>query len=292
MPANDYDLYVDFHSPDANIAARERAPMLDQERAWAHYRASVHTSGWLQWTVIPLAIGPVLPALVLFLGIWVYQGLFDPDFDIDRYGAHTLGWLAAGTVLFVAGWVAWNRHRARHDPRLRYWRDMPEHGEVELERHTLIRGVSLWSLDYDPDRCHIPQWLGERIQEMPDSGVSQWILTQTAEGQWLVLRHFIAGSFAGYGKTVQPPASKHLQVHRDLAIAFAPRTNISLGLRFSGMPIELACTDYWLSAPELERLDDAAHHWKFFAPDRYGVVNPIEVPWIEALVAKAQAKAA
>ncbi|NWE73114.1 hypothetical protein HX857_30850 [Pseudomonas gingeri] len=288
MPANEHEFYLRFHTPDARIIARDPSPMLPQEQAWARYQARVHTSGWLEWLILPLVMGTWLPALLLWIVLSLYQWLLAPDFDPARHWPVIVAGLVTSTLLLVGGWVAWNRRCAAQDPRLRYWQAMPEAGEVELEQHRLVSAISLWSNDFDPDRHQIPQWIDGQIREMPDSGISEWVLARTVEGRWLVLRQRIAGTFRGYGTQVRPTADRHWQLSHELAIVFAPRTNLSLGMRCSAAPLLVTRTDYWQNPDELARLTAAAHHWTFFAPDRYAVVNPADVPWIEALVARAR----
>ncbi|MBO1537056.1 hypothetical protein [Pseudomonas sp. OA65] len=284
-----YNLFTRFQTPDPGIGPRERAPMLAQELAWARERATMHRFSWVVVLVPPLCLGPVLPGIVFLLGLLAYQGLSAPGVDLDRIIGASFGWLVLATLLFMAAWIVHNVWRDTRDPTKRYWASMPDQGLVELEHHTLVSGICLWSNDYDPDCNTLMQWSDGKVKYVQDSGVSQWILARTAAGHWLVLKEQFSGDFS-YGRVGQMPASdKLLQPRQELAIAFAPGTNLPLGRRFDGAPMPLMDTPYWLSADELKRLDEAAHHWNFLPPNRYGVVNDQDAAWVQRLVDRAQA---
>ena len=289
MSDDTYSLYIRFQTPDPDIGPRERAPMLAQELAWARDRATMHRFSWIIVLVPPLCLGPVLPGIAFALGLLVYQGLSAPGVDLDRIAGASLDWLVLATLLFVAAWVLHNFLRDTRDRTKRYWQSMPDQGLVELEHHTLICGINLWSNDYDPDCNTLMQWSNGKVKYVQDSGVSQWILAKTAAGHWLVLKEEFSGGF-NYGRVGKMPASdKQLQPLQQLAIAFAPGTNLQLGRRFDGAPMPLVETPYWLSADELKRLDETAHHWHFLPPNRYGVVNDEDAAWVQRLLDRAQA---
>ncbi len=159
MADNDYELYERFHTPDPRIAERERVAMSPEEKAWALYKGSLHRSGWLEWLILPVVIGLWAPMVCIVLVLLAYQALFAPEFDPQRHGEAIFTAMLLSTLLLFVVWVAWNRHRALHDPRLLYWRDLPEVAEVELERHTLVSAFSLWSSDYDPDNPQVARWV-------------------------------------------------------------------------------------------------------------------------------------
>jgi hypothetical protein len=289
MSDDTYSLYIRFQTPDPAIGPREPAPMLAEELAWARDRATMHRFSWIMVLVPPLCLGPVLPGIAFSLGLLVYQGLSAPGVDLDRIAGASLDWLVLATLLFTAGWVLHNFLRDTRDRTKRYWQSMPDQGLVELEHHTLICGINLWSNDYDPDCNTLMQWSNGELKCVQDSGVSQWILAKTVAGHWLVLKEQFAGNFS-YGRVGQMPASdKQLQPLQQLAIAFAPGTNLQLGRRFDGAPMPLVDTPYWLSADELKRLDEAAHHWNFLPPNRYAVINDQDAAWVQRLVDRAQA---
>lgn len=289
MSDDSYTRYIRFQTPDPGIAPREQAPMLAQEKAWAYERASGHRFSWIAVLLPPLCFGPVLPGLAFLLGLLLYRSLFAADLDIDRIVGISYGWLALATLLFMAAWVLRNYLRDTRDPTKRYWQSMPDEGLVELEHHSLESGINLWSSDYDPDCNTVMQWKNGKLESVQDSGVSQWVVARTAAGHWLVLKEQFPGSFS-YGREGKMPApDKHMHLGQELAIAFAPGTNLALGRRFSGAPMPLVNTPYWLSADELKRLAEVAHHWTFFPPDRYAVVNQQDAEWVQRLVDKAQA---
>jgi len=289
MSDDTYARYMRFQTPDPAIGARERAPMLAQEQAWACEHGAMHRFSWLAVLVPPLCFGPMLPPIAWLLGLLLYQALFAPGLDVDRIVGDSLGWLVVAMLLFTTAWALRNFLRDKHDPTKRYWQSMPGQGLVELERHTLVSGFSLWSNDYDPDCNTLMQWADGKLVPVQDSGVSQWVLARTAEGRWQALKEQFAGNFA-YAREGQMPArDKQLQPREQLAIAFAPGTNLSLGRRFDGPLIPVEDTGYWLSAEELRRLVEVAHHWMFYPPDRYGVVNERDAEWVGRLVQRAQA---
>ncbi|SCZ18900.1 MULTISPECIES: hypothetical protein [unclassified Pseudomonas] len=289
MSDDTYTLYMRFQTPDPGIGPRERVPMLEQELAWARERATMHRFSWIMVLVPPLCLGPVLPGIAFLLGLLVYQGLSAPGVDLDRIVGDSLGWLVLATLLFMAAWVLHNYLRDKRDPTKRFWQSMPDQGLVELEHHTLVSGISLWSNDYDPDCNTLMQWTDGKLKCVQDSGISQWILAKTAAGHWLVLKEQFSGDFS-YGRVGQMPApNKLLQPRQQLAIAFAPGTNLQLGRRFDGARMPLVQTPYWLSADELKRLEEAAHHWNFLPPNRYGVINDQDAAWVQRLVDRAQA---
>ncbi|WP_213939356.1 hypothetical protein [Pseudomonas sp. dw_612] len=289
MSDDSYTRYIRFQTPNPGIAPREQAPMLAQEKAWAYERASGHRFSWIAVLLPPLCFGPVLPGIVCLLGLLLCRSLFAPDLDIDRVIGNSFGWLALATLLFMGAWGFRNFWRDTRDPTKRYWQSMPDQGLVELERHTLESGTSLWSSDYDPDCNSVMQWKNGKLESMQDSGVAQWVVARTSAGHWLVLKEQFPGSFS-YGREGKMPApDKQLQPTQELAIAFAPGTHLALGRRFSGAPMPLVDTSYWLSADELKRLAEVAHHWIFFPPDRYAVVNQPDAEWLHRLMDKAQA---
>ncbi|CAN1601187.1 hypothetical protein [Pseudomonas mediterranea] len=285
-----YTQYIRFWTPDSGIGPREQAPMLPQEQAWAHDYAAHHRFNWIAVLMPPLCFGPLLPPIAFLLGLLLYRTLFAPGLDLDSIIGESLGWLAVAVVLFTTAWALRNFLRDKHDPTKRYWQSMPDQGVVELERHTLVSGFCLWSSDFDPDCNTLMLWVNDKIVHMQDSGVSQWILARTEAGHWLVLKEQFPGNFT-YARIGQAPApAKQLQPRAQLAIAFAPGTQLPLGRRFDGAPIPLIDTSYWLSGDELKRLAEAAHHWTFFPPDRYAVINEQDAEWVQRLVAQAQAR--
>lgn len=236
MSDDTYSLYIRFQTPDPDIGPRERVPMLEQELAWAREHATMHRFSWIMVLVPPLGLGPVLPGIAFSLGLLVYQGLSAPGVNLDRIVEASLDWLVLATLLFMAVWVLHNYLRDKRDPTKRYWQSMPDQGLVELEHHTLVCGVNLWSNDYDPDCNTLMQWTDGKLKCVQDSGVSQWILAKTAAGHWLVLKEQFSGDFS-YGREGQMPApDKLLQPRQQLAIAFAPAqtcnwAGVSMGRR-------------------------------------------------------------
>lgn len=276
-----------FHTPSPTLPPRETAPMLPEERARAQACAESERFNWIAVLVAPLCFGPILPFLAYIVGLLLYRTLFDARLDIDHILETTYVWLVLATALFTTAWVLLNIRHARRDDTKRYWRGLPARGEVELERHTLVTATNLWSNAYDPDCNTLTIWNGERLEDAYDSGITQWLLATTTDGHLLVLKKHFPGTFTYAREAKQPAPGKHLHPLAQLAIAFAPRTNLTLGQRFEGAPLSVRNTGYWLSNDELERLTDAAHHWAFAPPDRYGVVNGQEAAWLQQLVDKA-----
>lgn len=278
-----------FHTPNPNLPPRDTAPMLPEERARAQECAASERFSWLTVCVAPLCFGPILPFLAYIVGLLCYRTLFDAHLDIDHLLETTYVWLVPATLLFTAAWVLLNIRHAKRDATKRYWRTLPERGEVELERHTLVTATNVWSNAYDPDCNTLSIGNGERLEDAYDSGITQWLLATTTAGHWLVLKKDYPGTFSYAREAKQPGPKKHLQAHAEVAIAFAPRTNLTLGQRFDGAPIPVHNTAYWLSTDELQRLTEAAHHWAFAPPDQYGVVNAQDAAWLQQLVDKAKA---
>lgn len=282
-------LYWRFQTPDPGIGPREQAPMLAQEHAWARERAAGHRLSWIEVLLPPLCFGVFLPSLAFLLGLCLLKALFVPGLDVDRLIGNSFGWQALATLVFVVMWALRNYLRDTRDPTKRYWQSMPERGVVELERHALVSGTRLWSSDFDPDCNTLMQWKNGRLEPTQSSGVSQWIIAMTTAGHWLVFKDEYPGDFT-YDRVGRMPApDKQLHPSQDVAFAFAPGTHLALGRRFDGEPLPLTHTAYWLSAEELKRLVDIAHHWTFFPPDRYGVVNAQDAPWVQRLLDKAHA---
>jgi hypothetical protein len=289
MSDDSHTQFFRFQTPDPGIGPREQSPMLPQELAWARERAFMHRFSWFVVLLPPLSMGFVLPGLAYLTILGLVQKLFAPELDVDRIVGDSLGWLALVTVLFVAGWALSNYLRDSRDPTKRYWQSLPGQGLVELERHTLVSGISLWANDFDPDCNSLTLWKNDKLVSVQSSGVSQWILAMTAAGHWLVLKDEFPGDFC-YGREGRmPEKGKQMQPRQQLAIAFAPGTQVSLGQRFEGEPVPLVETPYWMSADEIKRLTEAAHHWIFFPPDRYAVVNTEDARWVQRLVDRAQA---
>ena len=263
--------------------------MLPHELAQARERASMHDFSWLVVLVPPLSMGLVLPGLAFLAILGLVQKLFAPDLDVDRIIGDSLGWLALVTALFVAAWILSNCRRDSRDPTKHYWQSMPDRGQVELERHTLVSGISLWANDVDPDCSTVMLWQDDKLVRAQSSGVSQWVLAMTTAGHWLVLKEEFPGDFCHGRKGRMPSPDKQMKPRQHLAIAFAPGTQLMLGQRFDGTPVPLVETPYWMSADEIKRLTEAAHHWVFFPPDRYGVVNHRDAGWVQRLADRAQA---
>lgn len=289
MKANPHTLFTRFQTPDPQIAPREQAPMLAQELAWAQLHAAMHRFSWVIVLVPPLVFGSVLPGLAFLVGLLVYRALVDSRVDLDHIVGNAFTGVALATVLFMVAWALHNYLRDKRDPTKRYWHTMPSRGLVELERHTLLSATCLWSNDYDPDCNTVMQWRDGELQSRQDSGVTQWLLATTATGHWLVLKKEFPGDFFSYAREGDVPAEdQHLQPLQELAIAFAPGTHMSLGLRFSGAPLPVVNTPYWLDNHELKKLIEVAHHWVFAPPARYAVVDEHDVGWLKQLLAKAQ----
>lgn len=291
MPMTDepHTRFMRFHTPDPRIAGRERAPMSAEELAWAKEHAERHQFSWLAVLLPPLIFGPVLPGIALLVGLLLYRWAFDQGLDVDGILEGSSVWVGLATVLFTAVWALRNYWRDKRDPTNLYWQTMPAQGLVELERHTLVAGTSVWGNDYDPDINSLMLWQDGELKRVQHSGVSQWVVAKTAAGHLLVLTQGFAGDFSYAREGRMPDARTHLQPCEELAIAFAPGTNQPLGQRFSGAPIPLVDTAYWLAADERRRLIEVAHHWAFFPPDRYAVVNERDAAWVQRLVEKAQA---
>jgi len=291
MNEDPYTRYWRFHTPDPDIAPREQAPMLAEEQAWAYERARGQRFDWLTVLMAPLCLGAILPFLVFLTGLWLLSATFMPTLAVDRIVGSTFGWQVLVTLTVIGAWGLRNYLRDRRDPVIRYWAAMPGQGLVELERHRLVAGTCLWVSDFDPDCNTLTQWKDGEWSSTQSSGVSQWIVATTAAGHWLVLKEEYAGNFTYNRVGCMPALDKQLHPAQNLAVAFAPRTNVMLGRRFDGEPIPLTRTTYWLSADEHKRLTELAHHWHFFPPDRYGVINPQDAAWVQRLVDKAQASA-
>ena len=287
MNDDTYERYIRFHTPDPQIAPREQAAMLAEDQAWVEQYARMHRFSWLTVLLPPLCFAPVLPGLAFLLGLLLYRTLVDPGLDIDRIVGNSFGGLALATLLFMAAWVLRNFLRDKHDRTNAYWQSMPEQGLVELERHSLVSGTSLWSNNYDPECNTLMQWTNDTLESVQDSGVTQWVLAKTTAGHWRVLKKGYTGHFSYEREGHMPAPDKQLQPLQELTIAFAPGTNIPLGQRFSGAPIPLVNTPYWMSRDELTHLIEIAHHWTFFPPDRYAVVNAQDAAWVQRLVDKA-----
>lgn len=277
--------YERFHTPSDDIAAREVAAMSDEERARARSAGTVHVRSWLTILMLPVVVGPVIPVLAYLLGMLAYHGTVDPTFDMDRAVDGTAVTIIWVTALFIAAWIGLNWCVATYGTRQRYWREMPSNGHVELERHTLCSAIVVWSDDYDPEPLYVDEWIDGKLKSSR-TRLRQWILARTSVGHWLVLDHRIAAD-NWYAPPTFPSETKRLIPRRELAIAFAPRTHIRIGLRWSGPAAPLAVTSYLLARAECERLSAAAHHHAFFPPDQYGVVGPADADWVGELAAKA-----
>lgn len=274
-----------FHTPSDEVASREVAAMSDEEQARAKSAATVHVRNWLAILLMPLAFGPWVPMFAYMLSILAYRGMFDPTFDIDRAVVQAAVPAIWATALFIAAWIGLNWCIATYGTRQRYWREMPFERRVELERHTLSSAIVVWSDDYDPEPLYVEEWIDGKLKSSR-AGVTQWILARTSAGHWLVFDHRLAAD-SWCGPPTLPSETRRLTPGRELAIAFAPRTNIRIGLRIDGPAAPLTLTSYLLSHTECQRLAAVAHHCNFFPPEQYGVVDPSDADWVEELAAKA-----
>ncbi|SEM42128.1 hypothetical protein SAMN05518845_12470 [Variovorax sp. YR750] len=282
MEHSDYRQYEAFHTPDPRIAPRCSVQMNPQEQARAQSKAVVHVPGWIEILLAPLLVGSWIP-LLLFAGVALLSGTDGDTLISDR--ASDLLW---ATILFIGAWIVKNWLTSRYGARARYWREMPLHGQAEQEPHTLRFAMVLWSDERDPEGNYVEEWIDGKLKTLAGSGTRQWILAKTATDSWLVLSHLASGESILHERLSFPISQKRLQPMQELAIVFAPRTNICLGLRFSGPAVPLVLTCYLLSGQETQDLARAAHHWKFFPPHRYGVVDPAEAAWVDALAARAR----
>lgn len=282
-----YKQMIRFETPDPAIGPREQSPMLPEEAARARERASMHRFSWVMVLAAPVSVGLMLPSLAFVIGLGLVEKWFVPGLDVDRIIDGSWGWQVLATVLFIGGWASSNYRRDSRDPTKRYWHSMPDEGVVELERHTLVSGISLWSCDDNPEALSLTLWQDDKLVRVQSCGVSQWILAMTSAGHWLVLTEEIPGVFR-HGQARRMPASDlRMKPQQQLAIAFAPGTQLMLGQRFDGAPLPLTESSYWLSADEFSRLAEASHRWGFFPPDRYAVVNDRDAGWVQRLVDKA-----
>ncbi|WP_434563257.1 hypothetical protein [Pseudomonas sp. Z4-20] len=282
-----YKQKLRFQTPDPGFGPREQSPMLPQEAAWARERAFMHRFSWVMVLAAPVSIGLMLPSLAFVIVLGLVEKWFVPGLDIDRIIVGSWGWQVLATVLFVAGWALSNYRRDSRDPIKRYWQSMQDRGVVELERHTLISGISLWANDVDPDCSSVMQWKNDTLVREQASGVSQWILAMTTAGHWLVLREEFPGAFRHGPVGRMPAPDERMKPRQQLAITFVPGTQVTLGERFDGAPLPLTDSSYWMSADEFSRLAEASHRWTCLPPDRYAVVNDRDADWVQRLVATA-----
>jgi hypothetical protein len=288
MSDDSHAQFFRFETPDPGIGPREQSPMLPEELARARERASMHRFSWVMVLAAPVSVGLMLPSLAFVIGLGLVEKWFAPGLDIDRIIEGSWGWQALVTVLFIAGWASSNYRRDSRDPTKRYWQSMPDRGLVELERHTLISGISLWASD-NPEHDSLMLWQNDKLVRVQSSGVSQWILAMTTAGHWLVLMEEFPGVFRHGQVSRMPAPEQRMKPQQQLAIAFAPGTHVTLGERFDGAPVPLTESSYWMTADESSRLAEASHRWGFFPSDRYAVINDRDADWVQRLVDKALA---
>lgn len=291
MSDDSHAQFFRFETPDPGIGPREQSPMLPEELARARERASMHRFSWVMVLAAPVSVGLMLPSLAFVIGLGLVEKWFVPGLDVDRIIDGSWGWQVLATVLFITGWASSNYWRDSRDPTKRYWHSMPDEGGVELERHTLVSGISLWSCDDNPEALSLTLWQDDKLVRVQSCGVSQWILAMTSAGHWLVLTEEFPGVFRHGQARRMPAPDQRMKPLQQLAIAFAPGTQLTLGQRFDGAPLPLTETSYWMSPDESSRLAEASHCWGFFLPDRYAVINDRDAGWVQRLVDKVLASA-
>jgi len=282
MNDDSYARHADFYRPSDDIAPRCTVEMTPEEQARARNLAFSFGEGWMATLLKPLLAGTWAP-FFLFTVVTGSLGM-DSDALLAQWG----GELLCGNILFVGVWIWVNRLASRHNVRNRYWRDMPEKGQAEVESHTLCFATVVWSDERDNETSYVDEWTDGKLQRLPDGRTRQWILAKTTTGIWLVLSHMASADHVQYGRPFFPMVNRRLNPTQDLSIVFAPRTNLWLGFRFSGLPIPWVMTAYLLSDHELLRLTKTAPHWNFPPPLKYGVVDPHEADWINRLSSKAR----
>ncbi|MEQ4223753.1 MULTISPECIES: hypothetical protein [Pseudomonas syringae group] len=281
MAESDNARYSRFYKPDTRLGHREQSAMTADERAVVHgYTQQVSTTGILIMFVFLL----LLAALLLMPADLAALLMSTDDRPLPD---HERIWILDVAGVVLACWAIYGIVHIQYGVKARYWKTMPDQGLVDLESHTLVSAINLWSANIDYESCVVYEWVNGELTTVHYTGVSQWLLAKTTTGQWLILRHDMKGEMLK-GKPEVPPVELHLQPTQNLALAFAPQTNICLGKRFSGKNLPVAQSGVWLREQEWLYLSKIANHYDFFYPQRHCLVSEEDGLWVDVLVERAQ----
>ena len=262
-----------FHTPTPDILERELAPMNEKERAKVKDEAPRHTMNWLDILVMPLALGWVIPFALYFPVLSFLKFFSSTPFDADVRIYHDTNSLLFSSVVSVMVWIGRNWWEMNHGKRPRYWRELLQSGnQVEIEKHQLLSCTVVWS--------------DERDYESGTALNAQWIIARSTTGKLLVIRNFYVRPVIGVDFRFVSP-EEYIHPSADLSIAFAPRTNCKLGLRFSGARIPTESTRYVMSDSDSSYLANISNQDLFFPPKQYGIVDNNDTAWVEELLLKA-----
>lgn len=213
----------------------------------------------------------VMPSLMVLFAVAVFRPEIGAFALFGRMWGETVA-LSAASAILLAGIPALG---VRLDRRLAYWNRLPSEGRVALERIVLQGVVAFWA--HDPifgvaggRPRPVPDWVSKTVARR-----AQIVLARTAKGWWIHPQRVPLG-WDGRPELWQTLA-------RDVAVAYAPRTEIELGIRVAGPEIPVAATREDLTGDELEMLRRATGSKAGELPSGH-VQEPDAVQAIDALV--------
>ena len=217
--------------------------MSDEERSVAEFLKGTQL-GWpaSRYWILALAgagAGVLLP-LIAIATVAILRPGVDAFAFLRRMWTGLVGLGAIVAVVLVGAEML----GVRFDRRKAYWNRLPSEGRVALERTVLQGVVAFWA--HDPTfgaagsrPRYIADWAAKTLAPR-----AQVVLARTAQGWWIRPER-VPREWDGRADLWQKLA-------RDVAVAYAPRTEIELGIRVAGPEIPVVATREDLTGDELE----------------------------------------
>lgn len=217
----------------------------------------------------------VIAGVMTFLVPILAAAIFRPDIDASALFGRVWGDMVGIGVALAIFFVGIERLRVRLDRRTAYWGRLPSEGRVALERVVLQGAVAFWADDpvFGPvkDRSRpVEDWQRRTVAPR-----TQIVLARTIQGWWSRPQRVPRG-WDGRPELFQTLAS-------EVTVAYAPRTEIELGIRIAGSEIPVVATSDVLTGDELEMLRRATGSRAGDLPSGH-VQEPDAVRAIDALV--------
>jgi hypothetical protein len=233
--------------PRRGADPRETAPMSEAERSVAEFMRIDQLGLFSQYWVFALAgatIGMAPPLIGIFAA-----AVFRPDIDAFALFGRMWGEMVALGAVSAILLVGIAMLGVRLDRRKNYWNRLPSEGRVALERVALRGVVAFWAHDpiFGPAGGRprsVRDWVSKTVARR-----AQIVLARTTSGWWVHPQRVPQG-WDGRAQLWQTLAG-------DVAVAYAPRTEIELGIRVAGPEIPVVATCEDLTGDELEILRQA-----------------------------------
>lgn len=220
--------------------------MSEEERSVAEFLKGTQL-GWpaSRYWILALAgagAGVLLPLIAI-----ATVAILRPDVDAFAFLRRMwTGLVGLGAIMAVV-LVGAEMLGVRFDRRKAYWNRLPSEGRVALERMALQGAVAFWVHPVADVAVGTPRYVLNWWSTMAPR--AQIVLART-ERSWWIHADRVPPEWDG-----RPALWRTLA--RNIAIVYAPRTEIKLGIRVAGPEIPVVATSEELTEDELEMLQRA-----------------------------------